>query len=86
MKILNGKEVSEKIRDDLKPRIQSLIQKNNRPGIGIVLIGDNIESKTYVSMKHKTCLDLGIMTEIHRFAKDINEKFQNKSKSLLKIK
>ena len=74
MKILNGKEVSEKIRDDLKPRIQSLIQKNNRPGIGIILIGDNIESKTYVNMKQKMCKELKMKTELHHLQEDVNQK------------
>ena len=52
----------EKIKEDLKPRIQALIRKNNRPGIGIVLIGDNVESKTYVNMKQKMCKELKMKT------------------------
>ena len=49
MKLLDGKEVSNKIKDELKPRINLLIQINNRPGLGIILVGDNIESKIYVA-------------------------------------
>ena len=43
MKLLDGKKVSNKIKDELKPRINLLIQINNRPGLGIILVGDNIE-------------------------------------------
>ena len=74
VEIIDGTKVSDELKLSLKPRIQSLLEQNIRPGLGVILIGDNIESKTYVSMKHKTCLELGIMTEIHRFSKDINEK------------
>ena len=71
--ILDGIKVSNQIKNELKSRIQSLINKKIRPGLGVILIGDNIESKTYVSMKQKTCLELGIMTEIHRFSKEVDE-------------
>tara|TARA_B100000575_G_scaffold288170_1_gene287748 strand:+ start:64 stop:945 length:882 start_codon:yes stop_codon:yes gene_type:complete len=74
VEIIDGTKVSGELKHSLKPRIQSLLEQNIRPGLGVILVGDNIESKTYVSMKHKNCLELGIMTEIHRFAKDINEK------------
>ena len=74
VEIIDGTKVSGELKHSLKPRVQSLLEQNIRPGLGVILVGDNIESKTYVSMKHKTCLELGIMTEIHRFAKDINEK------------
>lgn len=74
MKLLDGKKVSNKIKDELKPRINLLIQINNRPGLGIILVGDNIESKIYINMKEKSCSKLGIKTELHHLPDSINQK------------
>tara|TARA_B100000519_G_C14254054_1_gene444083 strand:+ start:2596 stop:3477 length:882 start_codon:yes stop_codon:yes gene_type:complete len=71
--ILDGKKLSEKIQEELKPRIKMLISDKIRPGLGVILVGDNLESETYVNMKHKTCLKLGILSKIHRFSKEVDE-------------
>ena len=42
--ILDGSELSKKIKDDLKIKIDKL---DTKPGLGIILIGDNIESKIF---------------------------------------
>ena len=51
--ILDGIKISQEIQNKLKPRIDYLIKNNNRPGLGIILIGENIESTTYINMKQK---------------------------------
>ena len=71
--ILDGKRLSEKIQVELKPRIEMLVADKIRPGLGVILVGDNVESETYVNMKYKTCLKLGIMSKIHRFSKEVDE-------------
>ena len=72
--ILDGKKVSEKIQNNLKHRINTLLENNKRPGLGVILVGDKVESETYVNMKQKACLKLGIMSKVHRFPKDVDEK------------
>ena len=71
--ILDGKKLSEKIQEELKPRIEMLVSDKIRPGLGVILVGDNVESETYVNMKYKTCLKLGILSKIHRFSKEVDE-------------
>ena len=71
--ILDGKKLSEKIQVELKPRIEMLVADKIRPGLGVILVGDNVESETYVNMKNKTCLLLGIMSKTHRFSKEVDE-------------
>ena len=71
--ILDGKRLSEKIQVELKPRIEMLVADKIRPGLGVILVGDNVESETYVNMKNKTCLLLGIMSKTHRFSKEVDE-------------
>tara|TARA_Y100000768_G_scaffold73483_1_gene51829 strand:- start:207 stop:1088 length:882 start_codon:yes stop_codon:yes gene_type:complete len=71
--ILDGKSLAKTIQDELKPRIKTLLENNKRPGLGVILVGDKVESETYVTMKHKSCLKLGIMSKIHRFSEEVNE-------------
>jgi 5,10-methylene-tetrahydrofolate dehydrogenase/methenyl tetrahydrofolate cyclohydrolase len=68
--ILNGSELSKKIKDDLKIKIDKL---DTKPGLGIILIGDNIESKIYVEMKKKTCSELNINIEYYKFPIDVEQ-------------
>ena len=65
--ILDGKLVSSKIIDELKPRIETLIQSGHRPCLSVILVGDNPDSEAYVSMKIKMCHKLQITSKVYRF-------------------
>ncbi len=58
--ILDGKRVRDEILEELKPRIAKLVRK---PGLAVVLVGNNPASKVYVSSKVKTCAALGMVSE-----------------------
>lgn len=55
--IINGREISSRIKEELKEEIQSL---NLKPGLGIILVGERKDSQTYVRMKKKACELIGI--------------------------
>ena len=59
-KILNGKFVAEKVKNNLGSRISSLISRGITPGLGVILVGDRKDSATYVRMKQRNCEKLGI--------------------------
>ena len=65
--ILDGKLVSSKIIDELKPRIETLIQSGHRPCLSVILVGENPDSEAYVSMKIKMCHKLQITSKVYRF-------------------
>jgi len=65
--ILDGNLVSSKIIDELKPRIETLIQSGHRPCLSVILVGDNPDSEAYVSMKIKMCHKLQITSKVYRF-------------------
>ncbi len=71
--ILDGKQLSNEILSQLKKRVELLIHSNSRPGLGVILVGDNKESITYVNMKQKACENLGILTESHTFPKNVTQ-------------
>ena len=60
MTLLNGKELAAKIRTDLKEEISKL---DTKPGLGIILVGTRKDSETYVSMKRKACVEVGIYSK-----------------------
>jgi len=64
--IIDGKVVSESIRDALKPRLKSLKDKGVIPGLAAVLVGNDPASETYVNSKAKACEKLGMYSEVIR--------------------
>ena len=52
------KEIAASIRDGLGDAIATLEQQGVTPGLATVLMNDNPDSETYVSMKQRTCEEL----------------------------
>lgn len=59
-KILDGKKAAAEIKDELRVRIAELAERDVRPGLATVLIGDDEGSHVYVRLKHKACAEIGI--------------------------
>lgn len=70
MQIIDGKNIAEKIKEELQTEITKL--KLN-PGLAIVLIGDNPASEIYVRNKLKACEKIGIKGEVYRFTENNKE-------------
>ena len=61
MKIINGKEISQKIRQELKNKVEELSKKTSKvPGLATILVGEDPASKVYVGSKIKACEQVGI--------------------------
>ena len=58
-KIIDGKKLAEKIREEIKEKLKKLKLK---PGLAFVLVGDNPASQVYVGNKDKACKDVGFYT------------------------
>ena len=69
-KIIDGKKIAEKILNELKSKIKDLKQK---PGLALVLVGDNPASEIYVNFKEKTCKEVGFYCERFNLDKNIGE-------------
>ena len=64
-RILDGRFVRDALFTELKPRVEELTRKHRRPGLAVVLVGDDPASAIYVRGKVKACQDLGIYSEKH---------------------
>jgi methylenetetrahydrofolate dehydrogenase (NADP+)/methenyltetrahydrofolate cyclohydrolase len=59
-KLINGNEVAQQIREELKQEVTQIKEKYNvTPGLVTILVGENPASLSYVTAKQKTSKDLG---------------------------
>lgn len=61
--IMDGKELSKKIREQVKEEVDRLKQKNIFPKLAVIMVGEDSASKVYVKNKSKACSDTGIEYE-----------------------
>jgi len=71
MKILDGKKISEKILDDIS---RNLKKNKSKPGLAVVLIGNDKASELYVKIKKEKAKKVGINFILFRFEEKTNEK------------
>ena len=72
--IIDGKKEAQLLRDEIKKEIKSLKSKNNKvPGLAVILIGDFVPSQIYVKNKERNAKEVGINSDIIRYAKDVSE-------------
>ena len=69
-KIIDGKKIADRILNDIKGKIKNMKEK---PGLAIVLVGNNPASEIYVSSKEKAFKEVEGYCERHNLSKDINE-------------
>jgi 5,10-methylene-tetrahydrofolate dehydrogenase/methenyl tetrahydrofolate cyclohydrolase len=64
--IIDGTAIAQKVRNEVKEKVAARIAAGkSQPGLATVLVGERIDSATYVSMKQKACAELG-MTSYHK--------------------
>ncbi|GIO11804.1 bifunctional protein FolD [Cohnella xylanilytica] len=71
--IINGKQISDTIREEIKNEVAALREKGVRPGLAVVLVGEDPASQVYVRNKAKACEDLGFYSEVHRLPAETSQ-------------
>jgi methylenetetrahydrofolate dehydrogenase (NADP+)/methenyltetrahydrofolate cyclohydrolase len=67
MEILDGKLVSQSVKDDIKTKIDALkLQGKKIPHLAAVLVGTDGASETYVASKVKNCEEVGMISTLIR--------------------
>ena len=66
--IIDGRAVAKAIREDVAADVRALAGRGDRPGLSVVLCGDNAASEIYVRNKGRVAETLGIRFELHRCA------------------
>ncbi len=70
--LIDGKKIAQEIREEIKQRVHKVSQKGVRPGLAVILVGDDPASSSYVRMKTQTCDALGIYHEDHTLSAATN--------------
>jgi methylenetetrahydrofolate dehydrogenase (NADP+) / methenyltetrahydrofolate cyclohydrolase len=74
MQILDGKIVSQSVKDSLKTKTDLLKAAGKKtPHLAAILIGNNGASETYVASKVKTCEEIGFKSTLLRLDENITE-------------
>jgi len=67
-RILDGTATARAIREELRDEVARLAKGGRRPGLGVVLVGDDPASAVYVASKTKACGELGMLGETRRLS------------------
>lgn len=74
MKLIDGKQISTKIKNEIAQEIANLQKiSTKKPGLAVVLVGVDPASQIYVKSKEKACIAAGIYSEVHKLEKDTKE-------------
>jgi methylenetetrahydrofolate dehydrogenase (NADP+)/methenyltetrahydrofolate cyclohydrolase len=74
MQILDGKKVSQAVKDQLKIDVAQLFTEGKKvPHLAAILVGSDGASETYVASKVKSCEEVGFKSTLIRFEADISE-------------
>lgn len=65
-RVLDGQAIAREIRGELARRVSTLRARGVVPGLGVVLVGEDPASKSYVSAKRKACEEMGLFSEERR--------------------
>lgn len=72
--LIDGTAIAQKVRDEVKEKVaKRLAEGKSQPGLATVLVGERIDSATYVKMKQKACADLGMTSFHHPVPADISQ-------------
>jgi len=73
MQRIDGAAVAAKVMEETKTRIAVLAQRGVRPGLAVVLVGDDPASRAYVRSKDRKAAELGLHSVKHELAADTSQ-------------
>jgi len=72
-RILDGKSLAAATRTALKRKVEALVQRGVRPGLGVVIAGDNPASKVYVRNKTLAAEETGVRSRLLEYGIHVSE-------------
>ena len=68
--IIDGKAVSAKVRAEIAAEVESM---ESKPGLAVIIVGEDPASKVYVRNKAKGCAEVGFYSEVHELPESTSE-------------
>jgi methylenetetrahydrofolate dehydrogenase (NADP+)/methenyltetrahydrofolate cyclohydrolase len=72
-KLINGTAVSKQVKENARLKTEQLLARGIKPGLVVVLVGEDPASAIYVRNKGKACKNAGIFSETINLAADTSE-------------
>jgi len=72
-RILDGKSLAAQVRAAVKNEVAVLSQRGIRPGLAVLLAGDNAASRVYVRNKVRASDDTGVRSELYELPASVSE-------------
>ena len=74
MNLIDGKKIAAELKNKLKVEVDGIKKKFKKvPGLTVILIGDLAPSQIYVKNKEKSAKEVGLNSEVIRYANDVDE-------------
>ncbi|MBP1045408.1 bifunctional methylenetetrahydrofolate dehydrogenase/methenyltetrahydrofolate cyclohydrolase [Enterococcus sp. BWM-S5] len=71
--LINGRELADKMQEEMKHEVSQLAKEGIRPGLVVLLVGENPASQTYVKNKDLAAEKIGILSKVERLPETISE-------------
>lgn len=72
-KIIDGKQVAQDMRGELKAETAQLKERGIVPGLGVILVGEDPASKSYVTAKERACEEIGLYSDDNRLPENTSQ-------------
>jgi methylenetetrahydrofolate dehydrogenase (NADP+)/methenyltetrahydrofolate cyclohydrolase len=72
-RILDGKSLAAAIRADVRDKVGRLAQRGIRPGLAVILAGDDAASRVYVRNKVRACEETGVRSQLFEYPASVSE-------------
>ncbi len=71
--LIDGVALSKQLRTEVAQRAAALTARGTKPGLAVVLVGDNPASQVYVRNKVKACEDVGFHSVLEKYEATMSE-------------
>lgn len=71
--IIDGKKIAALVRAEWKLSAEKLTRLGTKPGLAVIIVGNDAASDIYVRNKVKACSEIGIYSEVHSFTADAQQ-------------
>jgi methylenetetrahydrofolate dehydrogenase (NADP+)/methenyltetrahydrofolate cyclohydrolase len=71
--LIDGNQLSKRLRAEIAARAAILTAKGVRPGLAVIVVGDDPASQVYVRNKVKACEDVGFHSVLERYPAELDE-------------
>ncbi len=72
-KLISGKEVSARVKAEVKAECDRLKEKGITPGLAVIIVGNDPASRVYVNNKKKACAEVGFVSEEYALPESTTE-------------